>query len=92
MKLYKNWSKAELQRQDRAHAEIQLCHSYRMLAKRITEETGHPTSAQTLRRHLTERTMDPRLAVVISKLTGVSPFDLVPWLRPLMDELEEMAA
>lgn len=91
MRLFKNWSKVEMQRYDRAHAEIQLCFSYRLLARAITDLTGHSVNAQTLRRHLQERTLDPRLAVAISKLTGVSAFDLVPWLRPLIEELEEAA-
>ena len=91
MKLFKNWTKAEMQLHDRAHVEIMLCFSYRMLARAITELTGNSTSAQTLRRHLTERTLDPRHAVAIAKLTGVSAFDLVPWLRPLIEELEEAA-
>lgn len=90
MKLFKNWTKAELQRYDRAHAEIQVCFSYRLLARAITDLTGHPVHAQTLRRHLIERGLDPRLAVAISKLTPASAFDLCPWLRPLMEELEEM--
>jgi len=92
MKLFKNWTQRELQQYDRAHREAHFnVGSYTLLARAITDLTGHSTSAQTLRRHLNERSLDPRHAVAISKLTGVSPFDLCPWLRPLMDELEEAA-
>ncbi len=92
MRPFKPWTKTEQRIYDKAHREIRAFFSYRLLARELYARTGTSVSSETLRRQLQERNLDVRYAFAIAEMTGVSVYDLVPWLKPSIERLEELAA
>lgn len=91
MRCFKPWLKSEQKAFDRAHARVRKFFSYRMIAREIYARTGTSVSSETIRRQLAERALDVRYAFAIAELTGESVHDLVPWLKPALEQLEEAA-
>jgi hypothetical protein len=92
MRPFKPWTKTEQRTFDKAHARIHKAFAYRLLAREMYARWGHEVSSETLRRQLQERRLDVRYAIALAAMTDVSVHDLVPWLKPALEQLEEMAA